>query len=172
MHMSSVLRWSGTNSNEYGSIRTASSHISFVLRWFETSIIQRGTFVNRDIFINTLRPRQGSNFMARKEWLKTPQPMLLMTYLSLIFVYKGCLAQQLKIIGEYIAKIRCLKTMSIPHKKISGDISLVFFWMHINLSQNSPLYNSEALLNTYQKIIVVLLFLDSICQSCLIKMFF
>ena len=127
MHMSSALRRSGTNSNEYGSIRTASSHISFVSRWFETFIMQRGTFANRDIFVNTLRPRQGSNFMDRKEWFKTPQPMFFMTYLSLIFVYNGCLAQQLKIIGEYIAKICCVKTMSIPHKKISGDISLIFF---------------------------------------------
>ena len=103
MHMSSVLRRSGTNFNEYGSMRTASSHISFVLRCSGTSLIQRGIFANRDVFIHTLRPREGSNFMDRKNDSRPLNQHFLITYSSLIFVCVGCLAQQLKISGEYIA---------------------------------------------------------------------
>ena len=44
MNKPSVLKWLGTNAKECGSIHTASSYISCVLRCPGISLIHRGTF--------------------------------------------------------------------------------------------------------------------------------
>ena len=45
-----ILKWSGTNSNEHGPMRTVSSHISWVLRSLRISCIQFGTGAHKDTF--------------------------------------------------------------------------------------------------------------------------
>ena len=46
--------------------------------------------------------------------------------MTLIFICVGCVAQPLKINRKYTTIKRWLETMGIPHKKISGDVLLVF----------------------------------------------
>ena len=65
-HISYVLKQSGTNAKEYGSTRIASLQISCVFRLSEISLIHTGIISSRDISIHALGPRQGSNFMDRK----------------------------------------------------------------------------------------------------------
>ena len=59
IHRPSVLRRSGTNAKESGSIHTASSHISCVLRRLGISLIQCGTFHNKKYLLIPLGPGKG-----------------------------------------------------------------------------------------------------------------
>ena len=60
LHISRVLKWSGTYANESGSMRTASLQISCVLRRSGT------TFIQLALFIYVFRPGRGSNIMTEE----------------------------------------------------------------------------------------------------------
>ena len=78
-----------------------------------------------------------------RTWLSRPlNQRFLMTYSSLIFKMRRLSRTAIKDKPWYTTIKHWLETMSIPHKKISGDISLVF-WLHTKLHQKPPLYVSR-----------------------------
>lgn len=64
LHLSWVFKPSGSNSNVYGSMRTASPHTYWVLRWSGISRIQFGT----DVFINTLQCSANIDTWTKFSW--------------------------------------------------------------------------------------------------------
>ena len=62
-HIFSVLKWSGTNAKEYGSMHTALLHISCLLRYHGISFIQVGTYEHNYIFVYSLISHILRNFL-------------------------------------------------------------------------------------------------------------